>query len=81
MDFQNAFNEVSRLAFLLFFARDFPALFLAAFAAYGAPTFLSAPCADGFIRFLSQRGATQGCSLGSLAFASALQEVLEWVRT
>ena len=31
----------------------------------------------GWVRFLSQRGCTQGCPAGSLCFAAALQQSLE----
>ncbi len=38
-DFRNAFNEVSRAAFLKFIAKHFPALIHVMLAAYGAPSF------------------------------------------
>ena len=59
VDFLNAFNEVSRLAFLRFVATHFPQLLLFLLAAYGAPAYRSimTPTAlgpDGWVRFLSQ---------------------------
>ena len=65
VDFRNAFNEVSRSAFLLFIAVHFPALLLVLLAAYGAPTYITALGPRGWVRFLSQRGCTQGCPAGS----------------
>ena len=70
-------NEVSRLAFLTFVATSFPSILLALLAAYGAPSYLTALTTDGWLRILSQCGATQGCNFGSLAFACALQRPLE----
>ena len=80
VDFRNAFNEVSRLAFLRFVAAHFPQLLLLLLAAYGAPAYITALGPDGWVRFLSQCGCTQGCPLGPLCFAAALQLVLERVR-
>ena len=80
VDFRNAFNEVSRLAFLRFCAAHFPQLLLFLLAAYGAPAYITALGPDGWVRFLSRCGCTQGCPLGPLAFAAALQLVLERVR-
>ena len=76
-DFRNAFNEVSRTAFLRFIARNFPALLLVMLSAYGAPVYITALGSMGWVRFLSRRGCTQGCPAGGLCFAAALQEVLE----
>ena len=80
VDFRNAFNEVSRIAFLRFAAAHFPALIPFLLAAYGAPAYITALGPDGWVRFLSRCGCTQGCPLGSLAFAAAIQNVLERVR-
>ena len=80
VDFRNAFNQVSRLAFLRFVAAHFPQLLLFLLAAYGAPAYITALGPDGWVRFLSQCGCTQGCPLGPLCFAAALQLVLERVR-
>ena len=48
-------------------------------AAYGAPPYITALGPAGWVRFLSRRGTTQGCPLGSYCFAAALQPVLEAV--
>ena len=73
-DFRNTFNEVSRMAFLLFVAANFPALLPILYAAYRLPTYISALGPGGcLVRFLSRRGCTQGCPAGSLCFAAALQ--------
>ena len=52
VDFRNAFNEVSRLAFLRFCAAHFPQLLLFLLAAYGAPAYITALGPDGWVRFL-----------------------------
>jgi len=80
-DFRNAFNEVGRVVFLAFIAAHFPVLLLFLLAAYGAPAYITALGPGGWVRYLSRRGATQGCPLGPLCFASALQTVLERVRS
>ena len=80
LDFKNAFNMCSRAAFLRYAARHFPALLLFLLAAYGAPPYITALGPDGWVRFLSQRGCTQGCPLGPFCFAASLQPVLERVR-
>ena len=79
-DFKNAFNEVSRIAFLIFAAQNFPALLLLLIAAYGAPSYITALGPAGWVRFLSSRGCTQGCPAGSLCFAAALQHSLAKVQ-
>ena len=80
VDFRNAFNEVSRLAFLTFVAAHFPELLLFLLAAYAAPAYITALGPDGWVRFLSRCGCTQGCPLGPLCFASAVHGVLERIR-
>merc|ERR1712185_125693 len=70
----------SRAAFLRFAAVSFPALLLFLLAAYGAPAYITALGPEGWVRFLSRRGCTQGCPLGPLCFAAALQDVLRTVR-
>ena len=80
IDFRNAFNEVSRLAFLTFVAAYFPELLLFLLAAYGAPAYITALGPDGWVRYLSRCGCTQGCPLGPLCFAAAVHTVLERVR-
>ena len=67
VDFRNAFNEVSRSAFLLFIAVHFPALLLVLLAAYGAPTYITALGPRGWVRYLSQRGCTQAARRGASA--------------
>ena len=42
VDFRNAFNEVSRVAFLRFCAAHFPQLLLFLLAAYGVPAYITA---------------------------------------
>ena len=79
-DFRNAFNECYRIAFLTYAAAHFPVLVLFLLAAYGAPAYITALGPAGWVRFLSRRGCTQGCPLGPLCFAAALQEVLEGVQ-
>ena len=77
-------NEVSRLAFLTFIAAHFPELLLFLLAAYGAPAYITALGPDGWVRFLSLCGCTQGCPLGPLCFASGLvwlTDVLRWIST
>ena len=81
VDFRNAFNMCSRTAFLTFAAKRFPALLLLLLAAYGAPPYITGLGPDGWVRWLSRRGCTQGCPLGPLCFAAALQETLEAVHT
>ena len=80
IDFRNAFNECMRTPFLSFIAAHFPLLLLFLLAAYGAPTYITALGPDGWVRYLSRRGCTQGCPLGPLCFAASLQLVLEEVR-
>ena len=72
LDFCNAFNECSRRAFLRFAAEHHPELLLFLLAAYGAPSYITALGPEGWVRFLSQRGTTQGCPLGPWCFAAAL---------
>ena len=79
LDFRNAFNMVSRVAFLRYAARYFPTLLLFLLAAYGAPAYITALGPDGWVRFLSRRGCTQGCPLGPLCHAAGLQPALEQV--
>jgi hypothetical protein len=79
LDFRNAFNEVSRNAFLSFTAAEFPVLLPLLHAAYKEPTFLTALHGDASVRLLSRSGCTQGCPLGPFAFAAALQGALETV--
>ena len=79
LDFRNAFNMVSRVAFLRYAARHFPTLLLFLLAAYGAPAYITALGPDGWVRFLSRRGCTQGCPLGPLCHAAGLQPALEQV--
>ena len=78
-DFRNAFNEASRAAFLSFAAMHFPLLMLFLVAAYGASGYLTAIGPEGWVRFLSRIGCTQGCPIGPLCFAMALQPCLEAV--
>jgi hypothetical protein len=80
VDFRNAFNMCSRTAFLRFVAKHFPALILMLLAAYGAPTYITALGPEGWVRFLSKRGCTQGDPLGPLAHAAALHEALKAVQ-
>ena len=49
-------------------------------AAYGAPSYITALGPEGWVRFLSQRGTTQGCPLGPWCFAAALHPVLVGAR-
>ena len=48
-------------------------------AAYGVPSYITALGPDGWVRYLSRAGCTQGCGLGPLCFAAALHIVLERV--
>jgi hypothetical protein len=83
LDFKNAFNMVSRLSFLKYTAKHHPELLLFLLAAsilYGVPPYIIARGTDGWVRYLSQRGCTQGCPLGPYCFAAALQETLERVQ-
>jgi hypothetical protein len=80
LDFKNAFNMVSRLSFLKYTAKHHPELLLFLLAAYGVPPYIIARGPDGCVRYLSQRGCTQGCPLGPYCFAAALQETLERVQ-
>ena len=72
LDFRNAFNTCSRLAFLRWTAQHFPALLPFLLAAYRAPPYITALGPDGWVRWLSRRGCTQGCPLGQYCFAAAL---------
>jgi hypothetical protein len=54
-------------------------LLLVLLAAYGAPAYITALWPEGWIRFLSRRGTTQGCPLGPFTFAAALHPVLRQV--
>ena len=79
IDFRNAFNECDRAAMLHFIARWFPEVLLFVMAAYGVPSYITALGPDGWVRYLSRAGCTQGCGLGPLCFAAALHIVLERV--
>ena len=59
LDFRNAFNMVSRVAFLRYAARYFPTLLLFLLAAYGAPAYITALGPD-------------GCRLGALLVTAGL---------
>ena len=79
LDFANAFNSCSRIAFLRYAAQHFPALVPFLLAAYGVPAYITALGPEGWVRFLSRRGSTQGCPLGPFAFAACIQPVLREV--
>ena len=64
---------------LRFIARWFPEVLLFVMAAYGVPPYIIALGPDGWVRFLSRAGCTQGCGLGPLCFAAALHIALERV--
>ena len=49
---------------LKFIARWFPEVLLFVMAAYGVPPYIIALGPDGWVRFLSRAGCTQGCGLG-----------------
>ena len=55
IDFKNAFNEVSRVAFLRFCAAHFPALLLFLLAAYGAPAYSTSQLSGRMVGFATYR--------------------------